>query len=116
MSARNAAPTSLGRRREVVLRFALPRLPACTAALGTGSLGAALIHGALPPAPVWPLVVLALGAMGSAPSPRRRPAADAARAVLGRTAVTWRAPARCSRWRETASPAVLAPTAGPRAG
>ncbi|MFD5861504.1 hypothetical protein [Streptomyces chartreusis] len=52
-------------RREVVLRIALPGIPACTAVLGTGSVGAALIHGAIPPASplVWPLVVLALGTM-----------------------------------------------------
>ncbi len=57
------------------------RLPACTAVLGTGSFGASLIHGALPPALVWPLLVLALGAMaydvGLRALPRRRPAAPA---------------------------------------
>lgn len=52
-------------RREVVLRIALPGIPACTAVLGTGSVGAALVHGAIPAASplVWPLVVLALGTM-----------------------------------------------------
>ncbi|MFI7296908.1 hypothetical protein [Streptomyces sp. NPDC050121] len=52
-------------RREVVLRIVLPSIPACTAVLGTGSVGAALVHGAIPAASplVWPLVVLALGAM-----------------------------------------------------
>ncbi|MBJ6636728.1 hypothetical protein [Streptomyces sp. I5] len=52
-------------RREVVLRIALPGIPACTAVLGTGSVGAALVHGAIPEASllVWPLVVLALGTM-----------------------------------------------------
>ncbi|MFG2683961.1 hypothetical protein [Streptomyces sp. NPDC048392] len=60
-------------RREVVLRIALPSIPACTAVLGTGtgsgsgsgSVGAALVHGAIPEASllVWPLVVLALGTM-----------------------------------------------------
>lgn len=79
MSARNAVSTSLGRRREVVLRFALPRLPACTAVLGTGSLGAALIHGALPPALVWPLVVLTLGAMAYDVGLRALPSAPADR-------------------------------------
>lgn len=53
------------RRREVVLRIALPSIPACTATLGTGSIAAALVHGAIPAASplVWPLVVLALGAL-----------------------------------------------------
>ncbi|MFD5341239.1 hypothetical protein [Streptomyces hawaiiensis] len=43
----------------------LPGIPACTAALGTRSVGAALVHGAIPAASplVWPLVVLALDTM-----------------------------------------------------
>jgi hypothetical protein len=48
-------------RREVVLRIALSGISACTAVLGTGSIGAALLYGTLPAA--FPLVVLALGAM-----------------------------------------------------
>jgi hypothetical protein len=46
------------RRREVVLRIVLPGIPACTAVLGTGSVGAALVHGTVPAASplVWPLV------------------------------------------------------------
>ncbi|MEU6548391.1 hypothetical protein [Streptomyces sp. NPDC046859] len=65
MSARNAVSTRPGWRREVVLRFALPRLPACTAVLGTGSVAAALVHGTVPAGSplVWPLVVLSLGTM-----------------------------------------------------
>ncbi|GAA4340301.1 hypothetical protein GCM10023086_75760 [Streptomyces venetus] len=53
------------RRRVVVLRIGLPGIAACTAVLGTGSVGVALLHGTLPAASplVWPLVVLALGAM-----------------------------------------------------
>ncbi|MGW0291977.1 hypothetical protein [Streptomyces tuirus] len=48
-------------RREVVLRIALPGIPACTAVLGTGSVGSALLQGTVPAAS--PLVVRALGAM-----------------------------------------------------
>ncbi|MFJ6053451.1 hypothetical protein [Streptomyces sp. NPDC092307] len=46
------------------LRITLPDLTACTT-IGTGNLGALLVHGAVPPGTpfVWPLVVLALGAM-----------------------------------------------------
>jgi hypothetical protein len=49
----------------VVLRIALPGIPACTAVLGTDSVGAPLVHGTVPAASplVWPLVVLALGTM-----------------------------------------------------
>jgi hypothetical protein len=51
--------------RELRLRIPLPRVPACTAGIGTGALGAALAHGTIPAhSPlVWPLVVLALGSM-----------------------------------------------------
>jgi hypothetical protein len=65
MSARHPVSARPVRRREVVLRFALPRLPACTAVLGTGSVGAALAYGTIPAASplVWPLVILALGTM-----------------------------------------------------
>ncbi|MGA5822628.1 hypothetical protein ACPC54_32805 [Kitasatospora sp. NPDC094028] len=50
-------------------RGLLVRVPAattCTAVLGTGTVGGALLHGTVPPDSrlVWPLVVLALGAMG----------------------------------------------------
>jgi hypothetical protein len=61
VSAPTYGPSRSAGRREVVLRIALPRLPACTAMLGTSGLGAALAHGAVPAA--WPLVVLSLGAM-----------------------------------------------------
>jgi hypothetical protein len=49
----------------VVLRIACPGIAACTAVFGAGSIGAALVHGAIPAASplVWPLVVLALGTM-----------------------------------------------------
>jgi hypothetical protein len=49
----------------VVVRIALPGIPACTAVLATSNIGAALVHGAIPAASplVWPLVVLALGTM-----------------------------------------------------
>ncbi|WP_435611269.1 hypothetical protein [Streptomyces sp. C10-9-1] len=62
MSAPAPVAASPARRREAVLRIALPGIPACTAVLGTGSVGAALVHGAIPAASplVWPLVVLAL--------------------------------------------------------
>ena len=48
-----------------MLRIALPGTPACSAVLGTGSVGAVLVHGAIPAASplVWPLAVLALGTM-----------------------------------------------------
>ncbi|GAA2800666.1 hypothetical protein ACFQ0M_00605 [Kitasatospora aburaviensis] len=48
MTARNADPARPARRREVVLRIALPSVPACTATLGTGGVGAALLHGTVP--------------------------------------------------------------------
>lgn len=69
-------------RREVVLRIALPSLPTCTAVLGTGSVGAALLHGTLPATSplVWPLVVLALGAMAYDVGLRALPTAPADRA------------------------------------
>ncbi|WOI60912.1 hypothetical protein [Streptomyces fradiae] len=50
MSALNPVPAHPARRREVVLRIALPNIPACTATLGTGSVGAALVHGTIPAA------------------------------------------------------------------
>ncbi|MFI0269647.1 hypothetical protein [Streptomyces luteogriseus] len=63
MSAPAPVAARPARRREVVLRIVLPGIPACTAVLG--SVGAALVHGAIPAASplVWPLVVLALGTM-----------------------------------------------------
>lgn len=65
MSAPAPVAARPARRREVVLRIVLPGIPACTAVLGTSSVGAALVHGAIPAASplVWPLVVLALGTM-----------------------------------------------------
>ncbi|MFG3496847.1 hypothetical protein [Streptomyces sp. NPDC047928] len=65
MSAPAPVAARPARRREVVLRIALPSIPACTAVLGTGSVGAALLHGTILAASplVWPLVVLALGTM-----------------------------------------------------
>ncbi|MFD3840237.1 hypothetical protein ACFWWC_28890 [Streptomyces sp. NPDC058642] len=65
MSAPSPAPSRPEVRREIVLRIAPPGLSACTAMLGTSSLGALLVHGAVPARSplVWPLVVLALGAM-----------------------------------------------------
>ncbi|CAM5639025.1 hypothetical protein [Streptomyces afghaniensis 772] [Streptomyces afghaniensis] len=65
MSAPDPVAARPARPREVVLRIALPSIPACTAVLGTSSVGAVLPHGTLPAASplVWPLVVLALGAM-----------------------------------------------------
>ncbi|MER6017717.1 hypothetical protein [Streptomyces anulatus] len=65
MSARTAVSARPDRRREVVLRISLSSIPTCTAVLGTGGVAAALVHGAIPAASplVWPLVVLALGAM-----------------------------------------------------
>ncbi|MDV9186806.1 hypothetical protein R6L23_00890 [Streptomyces sp. SR27] len=51
MSAPTAAPSRPAVRREMVMRITPPDLPACTAMLGTGSLGALLVHGAVP-APV----------------------------------------------------------------
>ncbi|MFD8609613.1 hypothetical protein [Streptomyces sp. NPDC059631] len=65
MSAPNPVPTQPARHREVVLRITLPSIPVCTAVLGTGNVGAALVHGAIPAASllVWPLVVLTLGTM-----------------------------------------------------
>ncbi|MFD9484695.1 hypothetical protein ACFWBX_11950 [Streptomyces sp. NPDC059991] len=65
MSAPRPAPARSASRREVVLRVILPDLPGCTAMLGTDNLGALLVHGAAPTRSpfVWPLVVLALGAM-----------------------------------------------------
>lgn len=65
MSARNHSSSRPARRREAVVRIALPSMPSCTALLGTGSVGAALAHGTVSAASplVWPLVVLALGAM-----------------------------------------------------
>lgn len=70
-------------RREVVLRIALPSIPTCTAVLGTGSVGAALLHGTIPAASplVWPLVVLALGAMAYDVGLRACAAAPADRAA-----------------------------------
>jgi hypothetical protein len=48
----------------VVLRIACPGIAACTAVFGAGSIGAALVHGAIPAASplVWPPAVLAVGA------------------------------------------------------
>lgn len=65
MSAPAPAPSRPAVRREMVLRITPPDLPACTAMFGTGSLDALLVHGAVPAGSpfVWPLVVLALGAM-----------------------------------------------------
>lgn len=65
MSAPAPAPSRPTERREMVLRISPPDLPACTAMLGTSSLGALLVHGAGPAGSpsVWPLVVLAFGAM-----------------------------------------------------
>ncbi|MFF9908980.1 hypothetical protein [Streptomyces sp. NPDC013457] len=65
MSAPAPDPSRPAVRREMVLRITSPNLPACTAMLGTGSLGALLAQGAASPGfPfVWPLVVLTLGAM-----------------------------------------------------
>ncbi|MER7812936.1 hypothetical protein [Streptomyces sp900116325] len=79
MSARTPVSARPARRREVVLRIALPSIPTCTATLGTGSIAAALVHGAIPAASplVWPLVVLALGAMAYDVGLRARPAARA---------------------------------------
>ncbi|MFF4961146.1 hypothetical protein ACFY2Z_29640 [Streptomyces sp. NPDC001222] len=79
MSALNPVPARPARRREVVLRIALPNVPACTATLGTGSVGAALVHGTIPAASplVWPLVVLALGAMAYDVGLRALPSAQA---------------------------------------
>ncbi|MFF1968962.1 hypothetical protein ACFVW5_36110 [Streptomyces sp. NPDC058232] len=81
MSARNSFSASPARRREVVLRIALPSVPACTAVLSTGSVGAALVHGTIPSPLVWPLVVLALGAMAYDVGLRALPAASADRAA-----------------------------------
>ncbi|WP_081235545.1 hypothetical protein [Streptomyces viridosporus] len=81
MSARNSVSASPARRWEVVLRIALPGVPACTAVLGTGSIGAALVHGIIPSPLVWPLVVLALGAMACDVGLRALPAAPAGRAA-----------------------------------
>ncbi|MFE2550194.1 hypothetical protein ACFXGI_16800 [Streptomyces sp. NPDC059355] len=51
--------------RQALLRVAVPSAPACTAALGTGSvwalMGGGLVSTDSPAA--WPLVVLALGCM-----------------------------------------------------
>ncbi|WP_328508290.1 hypothetical protein OG981_53780 [Streptomyces mirabilis] len=77
MSARNSVPASPARCREVVLRIALPSVPACTAVLSTGSVGAALVHGTIPSPLVWPLVVLALGAMAYDVGIRALPSAPA---------------------------------------
>ncbi len=65
MSAPSPAPSRPPVRREIVLRITPPDLLACTAIRGTSSLGALLVHGAVPAGSplVWPLVVLALGAM-----------------------------------------------------
>lgn len=65
MSAPAPAPSSPAVRREMVLRITPSDLPTYTAMLGTGSLGALLVQGAVPAGSpfVWPLVVLALGAM-----------------------------------------------------
>ncbi|MFH9757277.1 hypothetical protein [Streptomyces griseus] len=65
MSARTSVPAGPDRRREVVLRITLPSIATCTATLGTDGIAAALVHGAIPAASplVWPLVVLALGAL-----------------------------------------------------
>lgn len=83
MSARNSVSARPARRREVVLRCTLPSLPACTAVLGTGSLGAALVRGTISAASplVWPLVVLALGAMAYDVGLRALPTARADRTV-----------------------------------
>ncbi|MFE7045494.1 hypothetical protein ACFU9X_40625 [Streptomyces atratus] len=78
-----SAPVSArpARRRKVVLRITLPSIPACTAILGTGtgSVGAALVHSTIPATSplVWPLVVLALGAMAYDVGLRALPAARA---------------------------------------
>jgi len=76
MSARAPASARPARRQEVVLRITLPSIPTCTATLGTGGIAAALVHGAIPAASplVWPLVVLALGAMAYDIGLRARPA------------------------------------------
>lgn len=65
MSARTPVSARPARRRQVVLRITLPSIPTCTATLGTGGIAATLVHGAIPAASplVWPLVVLALGAL-----------------------------------------------------
>ncbi|MEU6230979.1 hypothetical protein [Streptomyces sp. NPDC047042] len=65
MSARNSVSARPARRGEVVVRIALPSIPSSTALLGTGSVSVGLVHGTIPAASplVWPLVVLALGAM-----------------------------------------------------
>ncbi|MCG8969048.1 hypothetical protein [Streptomyces sp. CL12-4] len=79
MSARHPVSARPVRRWEVVLRFALPRLPACTAVLGTGGVGAALVHGTVPAGS--PLVVLALGTMAYDIALRALPTAPADRAA-----------------------------------
>jgi hypothetical protein len=75
-----------------LLRIALPSVPACTAVLGTGSVGAALVHGAIPAASplVWPLVFLALGAMAYDVALRALPTAQSfpARVSAARFALT----------------------------
>ncbi|MFC8784934.1 hypothetical protein [Streptomyces nigra] len=83
MSTRSRVAARPARRREVVLRIALPGIPACTAVLSAGSVGAALVHGAIPAASplVWPLVVLALGAMAYDVGLRALPSAPADRAA-----------------------------------
>ncbi|MFF0416283.1 hypothetical protein ACFYUY_38375 [Kitasatospora sp. NPDC004745] len=65
MTAADADRARPAGRREVVLRIVLPSVPTCTATLGTGGLGAALLRGTVPAtsALVWPLVVLVLGSM-----------------------------------------------------
>ncbi|MFG3590721.1 hypothetical protein [Streptomyces sp. NPDC047990] len=65
MSDPSPAPSRPAVRREMVLRITPPNLPTCTAMLGTSSLGALLVHGAVPTGSpfVWPLVVLTLGTM-----------------------------------------------------
>lgn len=50
MSAPAPAAARPAQRREVVLRIALPGIPARTAVLSTGSVGAALVHGTIPAA------------------------------------------------------------------
>ncbi|MDQ0688938.1 hypothetical protein QFZ56_007901 [Streptomyces achromogenes] len=63
------------------MRIALPSVPACTAVLGTGGVGAALVHGTIPSPLVWPLVVLALGAMAYEVGLRALPSAPTDRAA-----------------------------------
>jgi hypothetical protein len=65
VSVPKPVPARPVRCREAVLRITLPSIPAWTSVLGTGSVGATLVHGIIPAALplVWPLVVPSLGAM-----------------------------------------------------